>query len=58
MNERKVVTLMKSNTDEDIHPNRRLIKGLVHDMTQKDPCKRIDIQEVCKRLQRKYNSSG
>ena len=50
MNEQKTVTLVVLKQEDSTQ--RRQLKELITDMTQKDPRKRIDMQEVCIRLNR------
>ena len=50
MNEQKAVTLVVFKQEDSTQ--RRQLKELIIDMTQKDPKKRIDMQEVCTRLKR------
>ena len=50
MNDKKDVTLVVFEEKDSLQ--KRQLKELIIDMTQKDPRKRIDMQEVCIRINR------
>ena len=50
MNEQKAVTLVVFEKNDSMQ--KRQLKELIIDMTQKDPWARIDMNEVCSRINR------